>query len=66
MYPELRLCFLALYAVGPAVALVALRRRGSKAAACQCRVDGWRWYVPPLLLPLEWLLPPALILLGAG
>jgi protein-S-isoprenylcysteine O-methyltransferase len=30
------------------------------------RVRGWRWYVPPVLLPAEWLLPPALILLGLG
>jgi protein-S-isoprenylcysteine O-methyltransferase Ste14 len=62
----LRVCFLGLYAVGPAVALRALLRRKIRAAPAQSRVEGWRWYVPPLLLPVEWLLPPVLILLGYG
>jgi protein-S-isoprenylcysteine O-methyltransferase Ste14 len=62
----LRLCFLALYGVGPAVALLALRRRRLSAVVAQYREDGWRWYIPPVLLPVEWLLPPALVLLGRG
>lgn len=66
MHEGLRLGFLALYVVGPGVALLALLRRGLKASASQCRVEGWRWYVPPILLPVEWLLAPALILLGFG
>jgi protein-S-isoprenylcysteine O-methyltransferase Ste14 len=66
MHEPLRLCFLALYAVGPAVALLALLRRRLGAATVRCRVEGWRWYVPAALLPVEWLLPPALILLGFG
>jgi protein-S-isoprenylcysteine O-methyltransferase len=66
MNESLRLCFLGLYAVGPAVALVALLRRRSGRSTTQCRVQGWRWYVPPLLLPIEWLLPPALLVLGLG
>jgi protein-S-isoprenylcysteine O-methyltransferase Ste14 len=65
MHQALRIGFLALYAVGPAVAVLALRRR-SGAAATRSRVAGWRWHVPTLLLPVEWLLPPALIFLGFG
>jgi protein-S-isoprenylcysteine O-methyltransferase len=66
MHQGLRLSFLVLYAVGPVVALLALLRRRSGGSSAQCRVAGWRWYVPPLLLPVEWLLPPALLLLGFG
>jgi protein-S-isoprenylcysteine O-methyltransferase Ste14 len=66
MREPLRLCFLALYAVGPAVAVLALLRRRLGPATARQRVGGWRWYVPAVLLPLEWLLPPALILLGPG
>ena len=66
MYPELRLCFLGLYAVGPAVALPALLRRARGPAAARDRVRGWRWHVPTVLLPVEWLLPPALLLSGLG
>jgi protein-S-isoprenylcysteine O-methyltransferase Ste14 len=66
MREPLRLCFLTLYAVGPAVALLALLRRRLGAATVGYRVGGWRWYVPAVLLPAEWLLPPALILLGPG
>jgi protein-S-isoprenylcysteine O-methyltransferase Ste14 len=66
MHEGLRLCFLGLYAVGPAVAMLALLRRGRGGSAAQSRVEGWRRYVPPLLLPAEWLLPPALLLLGLG
>jgi protein-S-isoprenylcysteine O-methyltransferase Ste14 len=66
MHEPLRLCFLALYAVGPAVALLALLRRRLGPASPRRRVGGWRWYVPAVLLPAEWLLPPALILLGTG
>jgi protein-S-isoprenylcysteine O-methyltransferase Ste14 len=65
VYEGLRLCFLALYAVGPAVALLALLWRRGSAMARQ-RVAGWRWYVPSALLPIEWGLPPALIFLGLG
>jgi protein-S-isoprenylcysteine O-methyltransferase Ste14 len=66
MHEPLRLCFLALYAVGPAVALQALLRRRLREATVGHRVEGWRWYVPAVLLPVEWLLPPALVLLGFG
>jgi protein-S-isoprenylcysteine O-methyltransferase Ste14 len=66
MHEPLRLCFLALYAVGPAVAVLALLRRRRGPAAARHRAGGWRWYVPAVLLPAEWLLPPALILLGTG
>jgi protein-S-isoprenylcysteine O-methyltransferase Ste14 len=66
MHEGLRFCFLALYAVGPTVAMLALLRRRSAGSTAQSRVEGWRRYVPPLLLPVEWLLPPALLLLGVG
>src|SRR5262249_49164863 len=66
MHEELRPCFLGLYAVGPAVAMLALLRRRADGLIAQARAQGWRWYVPPLLLPVEWLLPPALLLLGIG
>jgi protein-S-isoprenylcysteine O-methyltransferase Ste14 len=64
MNEALRFCSLALYAIGPVVALLALARRGFRPAARLSRAQGWRWYVPPVLLPVEWLLPPALIALG--
>jgi protein-S-isoprenylcysteine O-methyltransferase Ste14/membrane protease YdiL (CAAX protease family) len=66
MHEELRLCFLALYIVGPAVALPGLLRRRLTASATERREEGWRWYIPPIMLPIEWLLPPPLILLGPG
>ena len=66
MIEGLRLCCLALYAVGPVVALLALLRRGLKPATTLIRVKGWRGYVPTFLLPVEWLLPPILIFLRVG
>jgi protein-S-isoprenylcysteine O-methyltransferase Ste14 len=62
----LRLGSLALYAVGPLLALGSLWSREFKPAAGRVRVQGWRWYVPSVLLPIEWLLPPVLIALGVG
>lgn len=61
-----RLYFVALYAIGPVVALFALRGRRSQPRAAEDRVKGWRWHVPTVLLPIEWLLPPGFILLGIG
>jgi protein-S-isoprenylcysteine O-methyltransferase Ste14 len=66
MSEALRLSSLALFAVGPAVAVLALLRRRIKPSPMRSRIRGWRWYVPPVLLPVEWLLPPALIALRAG
>jgi protein-S-isoprenylcysteine O-methyltransferase Ste14 len=66
MSEALRLLSLALFAVGPVVAMLALLRRRSKPSARHLRISGWRWYVPPVLLPVEWLLPPAVIALRAG
>jgi protein-S-isoprenylcysteine O-methyltransferase len=66
MNAGLRLCCLALYAVGPAVALLALFHRARGPARARRRAEGWRWHVPTVLLPIEWLLPPALIALGLG
>lgn len=66
MNDGLRLGCLALYGVGPAVALRALLRRRSRPPAPRQRVTGWRRFVPPLLLPIEWLLPPVLIFFEIG
>jgi protein-S-isoprenylcysteine O-methyltransferase Ste14 len=66
MSEALRLSSLALFAVGPVVAVLALFRRGLKPSPTLSRISGWRWYVPVILLPVEWLLPPALIVLRAG
>ena len=66
MSEVLRLSSLALFAVGPVVAVLALVRRKSKPSATLYRIKGWRWYVPVVLLPVEWLLPPALIALRVG
>jgi protein-S-isoprenylcysteine O-methyltransferase Ste14 len=66
MSEALRLSSLALFAVGPAVAIIALLRRGLKPSPTRSRITGWRWYVPVVLLPVEWLLPPVLIALRVG
>jgi protein-S-isoprenylcysteine O-methyltransferase len=66
MPERLRFCFLALYAAGPAVALLALLRRRGQLSASKVRAAGWRWYVPSVLVPVEWVLPPVLIVLGLG
>jgi protein-S-isoprenylcysteine O-methyltransferase Ste14 len=66
MNEGLRLYSLALYGVGPVVALLALMRRRGKPVPTLYRVQGWRWYVPTVLLPVEWLLPAALIASRVG
>ena len=66
MSEALRLSSLTLFAVGPVVAGLALWRRGLRSSPTRSRIRGWRWYVPAVLLPIEWLLPPALIALRFG
>jgi protein-S-isoprenylcysteine O-methyltransferase Ste14 len=66
MSEALRLLSLALFTVGPAVAVLALLRRGFRQSPTLARIGGWRWYVPVVLLPVEWLLPPAWIALRVG
>ena len=66
MSEGLRLLSLSLFAVGPVVAVLALLRRGLKPSPTLSRIRGWRWYVPVVLLPVEWLLPPALIAVRVG
>ena len=66
MREGLRLSSLALFAVGPLVAVLALLCRRFKPSATLYRIKGWRWYVPMVLLPIEWLLPPALIAFQVG
>ena len=48
------------------VAALALLRRRLKPSPAQSRIRGWRWYIPWVLLPVEWVLPPALIALRIG
>jgi protein-S-isoprenylcysteine O-methyltransferase Ste14 len=66
MVEVVRLSSLVLFAVGPIVALLALLRRRLKRSPALSRISGWRWYVPMVLLPIEWLLPPVLIALRIG
>jgi protein-S-isoprenylcysteine O-methyltransferase Ste14 len=66
MSEGLRLSSLALFAVGPVVAVLALLRRRFKPSPTLCRIKGWRGYVPLVWLPVEWLLPPLLIALRVG
>jgi protein-S-isoprenylcysteine O-methyltransferase Ste14 len=66
MNEALRLSSLTLFTVGPVVAVLALLRRAFNPSATLSRIRGWRWYVPAVLLPVEWLLPPALIALRIG
>lgn len=66
MSEALRLSSLALFAVGPVVAVLALLRRRLRPSPTLCWITGWRRYVPVVLLPVEWLLPPALIALRIG
>jgi protein-S-isoprenylcysteine O-methyltransferase Ste14 len=66
MSEALRLSSLAFFAVGPVVAVLALLRRKLKSSPTFTRIRGWRWYVPMVLLPIEWLLPPVLIALRVG
>jgi protein-S-isoprenylcysteine O-methyltransferase Ste14 len=66
MSEALRLSSLVLFAIGPVVAVLALLRRGREPSPRLTRIGGWRWYVPVVLLPVEWLLPPILIALRVG
>jgi len=66
MAEALRLSSLALFAIGPVVAALALLRRGLEPSPLRSRIRSWRWYVPAVLLPAEWLLPPILIALRVG
>lgn len=66
MSEALRLSALAMFAVGPVIAVLALLRRRLNPSPTLSRIRGWRWYVPVILLPIEWLLPPALIALRVG
>ncbi len=66
MQDVLPLYFVASYAVGPLAVLVTTLSRGLKAALAQHAVEDWRRYLPAIMIPLEWLLPPALILLRFG
>jgi protein-S-isoprenylcysteine O-methyltransferase Ste14 len=66
MNEALRLSSLAWFAVGPVVAVLAVLRRWLNPSPTLSRVRGWRWYVPAVLLPVEWLLPPVLIAFRVG
>jgi protein-S-isoprenylcysteine O-methyltransferase Ste14 len=66
MTDALRLISLALFAIGPVIAVTALLRRWLEPSPMRSRIRGWRCYVPAVLLPAEWLLPPILIALRIG
>ena len=66
MTESLRLLSLAPFAVGPVVAVTALLCRRLQRSPMRSRIRTWRWYVPAVLLPAEWLLPPILIALRIG
>jgi protein-S-isoprenylcysteine O-methyltransferase Ste14 len=66
MTEALRLSSLALFTVGPVVAGLALLCRRLRPSPMLSRIRGWRRYVPAVLLPVEWLLPPALIAFRVG
>lgn len=66
MIEALRLLSLALFAVGPVVAGTALLSRRLEPSPMRSRMRSWRRYVPAILLPAEWLLPPILIALRIG
>jgi len=61
-----RMSCLALFVSGPIIAVLSLLCRRLKPSATLCRIKGWRWYVPPVLLPVEWLLPPVLLVFQLG
>src|SRR5262249_52219389 len=66
MTETLRRLSVALFAVGPRVAAMALLHRRLEPSPLRARIRSWRWYVPAVLLPAEWLLPPMLIALRIG
>lgn len=66
MIDALRLLSTALFAAGPVVAMMALLRRRLEPSPLRFRIRTWRRYVPTILLPAEWLLPPILIFLRIG
>src|SRR5262249_15398539 len=66
MTETLRTLSVALFAVGPVVAGMALLHRRLEPSPLRARIRSWRWYVPVVLLPAEWLLPPMLIALRIG
>lgn len=66
MTETLRTLSVALFAVGPVVAVMALLHRRREPSPMRARIRSWRWYVPAVLLPVEWLLPPILIALRIG
>jgi protein-S-isoprenylcysteine O-methyltransferase Ste14 len=66
MKEVLQVCCVAMYAIGPGVGFLKLLRQGFKRSPRLHRITGWRWHIPTLFLPLEWLLPPVLIILGIG
>jgi protein-S-isoprenylcysteine O-methyltransferase Ste14 len=66
MSEALRLSALALFALGPVVSGLALLRRRFVPSPTRARIRGWRWYVPLVLLPVEWLLPLVLLVLRVG
>ncbi len=66
MADSLRLWFVVFYAVGVVVLLVKVVPAFFRGTARGRRVADRRRYLPVIFLPLDWLLPPILILLRVG
>ena len=66
MNESLRLFCVSIFGIGPVVAFLSLLRRLLQPSAKVARLPGLRGYLPALLIPVEWVLPPVLIFLGVG
>jgi protein-S-isoprenylcysteine O-methyltransferase Ste14 len=66
MAAPLRLYFLAFYAISLVVLLVRVLPASLRAAPAKRRPEGRRRYLPILLLPMGFLVPPGIMLLRAG
>ena len=53
------------FGIGPVVAFLSLLQAGCSTFAV-ARLPGCGGYLPALLIPVEWVLPPVLIFLGVG
>lgn len=66
MIPALRPYFLLFFAIGAIVLLVKTGHMLGAAAPTQYQASGARRYLPAILIPLEWVIPPVAIFLRLG
>ncbi|MCI0652343.1 MAG: isoprenylcysteine carboxylmethyltransferase family protein [Planctomycetes bacterium] len=66
MFEALRLYFLAIYAAGVLVIAIRSLSPANWRQAVELRAAGVRRRLPAIIVPLNWLLPPALLFTGAG